>query len=296
MWTFRAMDTDVSIAAPGLAADAEETLAIEIAEIFADAERRFTRFSDDSELSRLNRATGSVTASRELIETLVAARRHVLATGGLFDPTVGAALVAAGYDRTFAALAPGPAAAAPPRAGFDELVIDEAARIVSRPAHLLLDLGGIVKGRTADRAAALLPAAGMIDAGGDAVVRGDGPGGDGWEIDVEDPADPARTVLALRLHDRAIATSAPNRRRWRSASGTAHHLIDPRTMRPSISDLAQATAIAATCEEAEVLAKVAFLLGAAGGARLLESRGAAGVLVDAAGAVHVVGDLEVIDG
>jgi thiamine biosynthesis lipoprotein ApbE len=67
-------------------------------------------------------------------------------------------------------------------------------------------------------------------------------------------------------------------------------------MRPASSDLAQATAVAASAEDADVLAKAAFLLGADAGARLLEQRGAAGVLVGTDGAVRVVGDLEIVDG
>ena len=298
MWTFRAMDTDVSVAAPGLTTTAEEMLAREVEAIFTDAERRFSRFRPDSELERLHRATGAVVVSTPMLEVLTAARRHVDATGGLFDPTIRTALEAAGYDRGRAG---GPLdrderGAPVPPAGFDELAIDPETHTVFRPPRVRLDLGGIVKGWTVDRAAALLPSPGFVDAGGDARLEGDGPDGTGWEIEVEDPADPRRTVVTLRVRDRAIATSAPNRRRWRAGGGIAHHLIDPRTGAPAEGDLAQATAVAATAEDADVLAKVAFLLGADRGARFLDERGVAGVLIGRDGSVHLVGDLEVCDG
>jgi thiamine biosynthesis lipoprotein len=102
-------------------------------------------------------------------------------------------------------------------------------------------------------------------------------------------------LITLVIADRAVATSAPNRRRWRAGAAWAHHLIDPRTGLPARSDLLQATAIARTAEEADVLAKVAFLLGATAGTRFLEERGAAGILITTDGAMHRVGDLEVTD-
>jgi thiamine biosynthesis lipoprotein len=291
MWRFRAMNTDVTVCAPATPA----AIAREVAWVFEAAERRYSRFRDDSELSRLNRATGPTAVSPPLLEALLAARRHAVSTGGWFDPAIGGALVAAGYDRSFSPggldrdREPGPVAAA----RFLEVVIDEDACAVSRPPELQIDLGGIAKGRAVDEAARLLPELGFVDAGGDAVLRGDGPDGDGWRVDVEDPDDARRVVATLVVRDRAVATSAPNRRRWRAGRGWAHHLIDPFTARPAASDLAQATVIAATAEEADVLAKVAFLLGAEAGARFLERRGAGGVLVGRDRAVRSVGAVEV---
>ena len=85
MRTFRAMNTDVAVAAPTLDDATEQQLAEQVASLFAETERRFSRFSSDSELGRLNRAAGPITVSRELMELLCAARDHVSDTGGLFD-------------------------------------------------------------------------------------------------------------------------------------------------------------------------------------------------------------------
>jgi len=298
MQTFRAMNTDVAVAAPTLDDAKEHQLAERIASLFAETERRFSRFRNDSELARLNRATEPIAVSGELMELLCAARRHVLETDGVFDPAIGAALCAAGYDRSFSpgALDRGAPIAPAVRARFADVALDERARRVRRSPHVQLDFGGFLKGRTIDRAAALAPATSMIDAGGDAVLRGGGLDGGGWLVDVEDPTDARRVLATLRLRDRAVATSAPNRRRWRAGGGAAHHLIDPRTGLPSTSNLAQVTVVAPTAEHADVLAKVAFLLGAVEGASLLEGRpGIAGVLVARDGSLRMVGELEVAD-
>jgi thiamine biosynthesis lipoprotein len=264
----------------------------------AYAKSTFSRFRDDSELARLNAASGPVEVSAALFDVLSRARAHVERTGGAFDPGVGAAVVAAGYDRSFS---PGALDRdeAPPRgaplASLVDLVLDARERIVTRPPGLRIDLGGLVKGATVDRAAALLPAVAALDAGGDAALRGAGPDGEGWIVDVEDPADASRVLASLRVRDAAVATSAPNRRRWQVAGRPRHHLVDPRTGAPVEGDLAQVTVIAPSAELADVLAKAAFVLGAREGARLLEREGVASVLVRTSGRVDLVGDLEMFD-
>jgi thiamine biosynthesis lipoprotein len=292
--TFRAMGTDVRVVTP--IGGAHEDVLGAVVSTFADAERRFSRFAEDSELSRLNRATGPTVVSPLLFDALMRAKRHVEATRGLFDPAVGSDLLAAGYVRSFAPGAldrPEPARRARPHGAFADLALDAATRAVRRPPGVLLDLGGFVKGWTVDRAARLLPAVGVIDAGGDAVLRGGGAVGEGWVLDVEDPFDAGDVVRTLRVSGCAVATSGIHRRRWVAGGEEQHHLIDPRTGRPSRSDVAQVTVLAASAEEAEVLAKTALLLGAREGLRWMRARaGVRGVLVRRDRTIETVGEVE----
>ena len=127
-------------------------------------------------------------------------------TGGLFDPTVHDALVAAGYDRTFDdVVADGPAVSARSvrRAGARR-----GTDASSSSRGFRLDLGGIAKGYAVDRAAELLGAAGpcLVNAGGDLAARGRS-----WPVGVET----ADGQITLALEDGAIATSGRDRRRWR---------------------------------------------------------------------------------
>jgi thiamine biosynthesis lipoprotein len=294
--TLRAMTTDVTVLVPGLSADAERHLSQKVAEIFEESERRFSRFRPESELSRLNRSGRLLPASASFLAALGRAKRFSRLTEGRFNPAIGGALMAAGYDRSFESrgerrsLLAGPQSVVP----FDRVAIDHRRRSVTLPPGVSLDFGGFIKGWTVDQAARLLPPTAALDAGGDALLRGTGPDGRGWIVDVEDPADPTCDVLTLRVRDRAVATSAPNRRRWRTPSGEMHHLIDPGTGRPADSDLAQVTVLADSVEAAEVLAKTAFLLGADDGRSLLRRcRRVAAVLVWRDGQIEVVGDVEV---
>lgn len=292
MFAFRAMNTDVAVTADG----DEEAIASQVAGTFAEAENRFSRFRKDSELSALNRAAGPFVASRELFETLARARAYVELTESLFDPGVGATLCALGYDRSFApgALDRERTGQRPRASRFLDVILDPRTCTVWRPGHVQIDLGGIAKGSTLDLAALHLTGLGAINAGGDAVLRGSGPTGDGWLIDIEDPRDPSRTIGSIAVSNAAVATSAGNRRRWRVGKSLAHHLIDPRTQMPSTGDVTQATVIAATAEQADVLAKTAFLLGAREGRRFLERQpGVGAVLIPTHGLPMAVGAVDV---
>lgn len=287
------MNADIMVTA---SSGDEQTIAEQVAATFDEAERRFSRFREDSELSRLNRARGPVVVSGELFGALSRARAYVELTDGLFDPGIGGALTALGYDRSFT---PGALdrykAKRPPRAGrFLDVKLDPETRTVERPEHVQIDLGGMIKGSTVDAATRHLCAAGAIDAGGDAAMRGQSPTGDEWLVEIEDPARPSRSIATIAVLNGAVATSSANRRFWRVGGSVAHHLIDPRTQASAVTDLLQATVIAPCAELADVLAKTAFLLGSRGARRFLARHsGVGGVLVRRDAAPLFVGDLDI---
>lgn len=298
MQTFRAMNTDVTLRVPGLGLGDEAVLATAAAEHFADAERLYSRFDAVSELSSLNRATTPFVATRALFDALVDARAYVELTDGRFDPCIGGSLVALGYDRSFVPDRASPASSYRPArvASFLDVVLDAETCTVTRPEGVAIDLGGMAKGRTVDRVAATLPIPSVVDAGGDGVMRGEGLEGEGYLLDVEDPRDPARVLLSVHVADRAFATSAPNRRRWRVGDETRHHLVDPRTGASGLSDLAQVTVVASSAERADVLAKTLYLLGEREAARFVSRHAdVAAVLVRHDGTTRLFGDLEVDD-
>jgi thiamine biosynthesis lipoprotein len=61
-----------------------------------------------------------------------------------------------------------------------------------------------------------------------------------------------------------LATSGAAKRRWLRDGVWQHHLIDPRTGRPAESPWLEVTVSAATCLQADIAAKAAFLLGSHG--------------------------------
>jgi thiamine biosynthesis lipoprotein len=167
--------------------------------------------------------------------------------------------------------------------------------VVRRPPGLRLDVGGTAKGLAADRAAASL--AGQtsfaVDAGGDiAIGANPQPPSRGQTPRRVGVAHPLESGLALEfeLARGAVATSGLGTRLWRTPDGFAHHLLDPATGMPAWTGVVQATAIADSTLEAELLAKLALLSGPESGAAVLEPGG--GVLVLDDGEVIVSGAVQ----
>jgi FAD:protein FMN transferase len=203
-----------------------------------------TRFSADSELSRLNAHAGQwFPVSAELESVLHAALDAHRMSGGLVNAGVLQSMVAIGYSRPLAD-------------GRSVVTLDEARPLPPLPEVLEVrpgqarvargsgvDLGGIAKGWMADRLAETLGPMCVVNLGGDLRARGR------WPIGVGE--------ATLMLRDQGAATSSTRKRRW----GDVHHLIDPRTGRPARTGLEEASVVAATALEAEVVAKTALLLG-----------------------------------
>jgi thiamine biosynthesis lipoprotein len=124
-----------------------------------------------------------------------------------------------------------------------------------------VDLGGLAKGWLADRVASRLGRNALANLGGDLYARGPGPDGDGWPVGFGE-----RTLL---LVDAGAATSGTERRRWGDG---LHHLVDPRTGLPAVTDVQEVSVLARSATEAEVLAKTALLLGRTAGASYLAGR------------------------
>jgi thiamine biosynthesis lipoprotein len=252
-WEWYAMGTTWRLFHGGRAeqADADEL----VAQVAAD-EQRWSRFRADSELSRLNAADGTpVWVSPETIDLLTACDHWREATCGAFSPLIGKALAAWGYaesrDDHALGVDASPGCVPVPR---DRLVFDSELRLARVPPGSALDLGGIAKMWSAQRAAETLvkrcsdPCL-LVEAGGDMVAaRGD------HTVRVEAPGD-----HAIVVHEgQGIATSGWSRRHWVNGDGEqAHHLIDPSTGAPG--PRAQATVCADDPIAAEIEAKVLAL-------------------------------------
>ena len=231
--------------------------------IFEREEQRFSRFRHDSELSQLNRSTGMwVEATSPFLEVVRLALDGAEATHGLFDPTVLRALEAAGYDRTFVAIeeqSGRPHHEPVPCGRWREIEVRD--DCIRSPEGVGLDLGGLVKGWTADRAAEAAVAAGLdwavVNAGGDLRIAGDGPP---LEIGIQEPGCAEEMACRVRVDGGALATTSVTQRRW---GPDLHHVIDPRIGLPARTPVLQATIWDETCATAEIASKRALLEGVA---------------------------------
>ena len=266
----RAMNTDILLAAEG---QANQLMAgFEHARQFIQTgESRFTRFSEDSELSELNRSAGKrFRASPDLFSVVALAQRFFHLTRGLFDPSILPDLRRVGYDRSMDVLREqGPAPLfesllAGERPSFSEMDLDESEHTILLPPGMALDLGGIAKGWIAEQAAVILSryaTACAVDAGGDMFLVGLPDGLEQWPVALEDPLQPDTILTSLKVDPGAVATSTVTKRAWKQAGKNRHHIINPRTGEPAVSDWISVTVVASHAYEAEVFAKALLIAG-----------------------------------
>lgn len=261
---FRALGSSIEVAVTDASALAEVERIVR--DRLDEIDRTFSRFRPDSELVELERGAGRPQhASRLFVELLNLACHAAASTGGWFDPTIRAALEAAGYDRSIEQVeASGPGAALPtsPAGRWREIRYHLDGCVVLLPEGTGLDFGGIGKGFAVDSALRALAGIGcgvLVNAGGDIGIAGPPPEG-GWLCEIAPDTDSAPETI-VRLERGALATSGLGRRQWSRDGERLHHLIDPRTGRPAVSPWTIVTVAARDCAVAEVAAKVGWLRG-----------------------------------
>ncbi|KAB1990287.1 FAD:protein FMN transferase [Streptomyces triticiradicis] len=257
---------EVLVTDPGALPVAEEVLRDELRAV----DLACSRFRPDSELTRVNLSAGNpVTVSERFAEALRAALRAARITGGAVDPTVGRAVIALGYDRTFASVRPDEARSVPvgrPAPGWQRIRWNQRTRQLRLPPHTRLDLGATAKALTSDRAAGRAAAATgcgvLVNLGGDLATAGPAPEG-GWRIALADAH--ARPVTAwdpaVAVTDGALATSGVRVRTWRRGGRVLHHIVDPATGEPAAVVWRTVTVAAATCVDANTASTAAVVLG-----------------------------------
>jgi thiamine biosynthesis lipoprotein len=257
-----------------------------------------SRFRDDSELAAVNAAAGSpVEVSPLFAEAVRVALTAAEQTGGDVDPTLGHALVAAGYYVTYEDVPPdGPAVQPRPPAPGAWKRIELDGTVLRIPVGVALDLGATAKALAVDRAAAAIAAetgAGvLVNVGGDLAAAGPLlPGG--WPVRLTD--DTAREHVrsagregpVVRMHGGGLATSSTAVRTWKRAGRAYHHVLDPRTGLPVEPVWRTVTVTAASCIDANTASTAALVRGTAAVGWLREL-GLPSRLVTATGHVHRV--------
>jgi FAD:protein FMN transferase len=273
----RTMGTTYSIRiADDLLAPAErQALQAAIDEALEEINRQMSTYRADSEISAFNRAEAEapVEVSADFLRVLRLALDLAEATGGAFDPTVGALVNLWGFGPDPAQRtrpAPEQIEAARRTVGYRHLAILPDGRLAKSIPELRLDLGAIAKGFGVDQVAQLLRERGiqnfLVEIGGETLAQGRNAAGEPWRIGILrpdfDPAPAALYGVATLTDGQAIATSGDYRNYFRDENGTVQtHVVDPRTARPVRHSVASVSVLADTCALADGLATALLVLG-----------------------------------
>ena len=253
-------------------------------------EAKYSRYRDDSVVSRINAAAGQGRATPIDAETaglLAFADQLHRSSGGLFDLTSGVLRRAwdfrAGRVPTEAELD-----ALKPLVDWRRVVWDER-QVLLPEAGMELDFGGIGKEYAADRAQALLAGAGVahgfVNLGGDLRVLGPRADGRPWRFGIQHPREPGSLAASVELRDGALATSGDYERFFVTPDGRrCCHILDPRSGQP-VTHWQSVSVVAPVCAAAGALATIAMLHGAEAAA-FLRGQGVAFLAIDAQGRVE----------
>lgn len=247
-----------------------DDLADEIGKVLDRVVAQMSHWEPGSDISRFNAGEPGrwQPLPREFEAVLARALQVSEASGGAFDPAMGALADLWGF---------GPAGARPFPAdsAIDEALRNSGARHIeqeSRRARRLvpaqLDFSGIAKGYAVDAVADRLRGLGhrdfLIEIGGE--LRGEGirPDGQPWWVDLEPVPGYALAPIRVALHGLSVATSGDYRRTFTHAGKRYAHTLDPRTGRPLENGVASVTVLHPSCMLADAWATALTVLGAEG--------------------------------
>jgi thiamine biosynthesis lipoprotein len=288
---FRAMAAPCRIRIAGSgsgSSGAQRALAAAEAEV-RRIEHHFSRYRDDSIVSRINAAAGSGQAVRVDAETAALLRfadQLHRESGGLFDISSG--VLRRAWDFKSARLpAPDPLREALALVGWAQVELGED-RVRLPRAGMELDFGGFGKEYAADRAASLLIDAGLthgyVNLGGDIRLLGPTPEGEPWRLGIAHPRQPGAVAMGVGVASGALATSGDYERYFDLDGRRYCHILDPRSGWP-VQHWQSISVLAPACLAAGALTTIAMLKGPDAEA-FLSAQGVPWLGIDAAGRLH----------
>lgn len=228
-------------------------------------EREWSRFLPNNELASINEAEpGSILSiSAPLLDVLFLADYYYHKTKGLFSPYLLKSLQSQGYNRSFPFKEAVRMGDIKPLLEDHPFTFQKEEGLLTKHTQEKIDLGGIAKGYAVDSASIWLRDEigakwGIVDGGGDMVVWSDSE--KDWRIGITDPYDEEKQLTNIVLNNGAIATSNKVYRSWMQGGEKKHHLLNGRSGKPANTEVIQATAIAKSCTEADIAAKMACII------------------------------------
>jgi thiamine biosynthesis lipoprotein len=287
--TIMGTEVTITVIAPSRG-EAESSIDAGMAEL-RRLDAMMSLYKDASEITRVNLAAGKgpVRVSPEMIEVVEHAAEISRLSGGVFDVSIGP-LVVLWQMRLKEGTIPTDEeiARVRPLVNYRNIEVDKKdSTIFLKRTGMIMDFGGM-KGYMADRVAELLKKRGVKNAviavAGDIWVLGRREDGSPWRIGVQHPREHDKTLTVLELSDKYVSTSGDYERFVIREKKRYHHIIDPRTGKPS-KGVISATLIGDKGAFIDPLAKIPFILGPEEGLKIVRKLGAEAIIVDEQGKV-----------
>lgn len=254
-------------------------------------EKILNYYSKDSEITMINKNAGNkpVKVSKETIEIIGDAIYVAENTNGVFDITMGPVISLWDFKKKVFPDAK-KLGEKLKLVGYKNIVIDKKnSTAYLKQKGMEVNLGGIIKGYAADKAAAVLQnngiKAGIVSVAGDIKTFGTKPDGTPWNVGIQNPRSTGKTdeILAVaNLSGQAISTAGDYERYFIKDGIRYHHILSTKTGYP-VSECQSATVITEKGVYADGFDTAIFILGPEKGMAVLKKLGFEGIIIDRKG-------------
>ena len=235
-------------------------------------ENLFSRTIPTSDVSRINGAQGeAVAVATETAQLVARALTYCEKSGGVFDVTAGCLTRLWDFHRGIV----------PEKQTLQQAVQHVDWHTVSvfqengtwyvqlTDPDAALDVGGIAKGWIADELGKYLQHEGfenfLINLGGNVLAHGHNAKGKPWTIGITNPFPDQSENVVVRCTGESVVTSGTYERCFQKNGVLMHHILDPQTGFPVVTDAVGATIVCKKSIDAEGFSTTALALGVEGG-------------------------------
>ena len=165
-----------------------------------------------------------------------------------------------------------------PLIDYNDLVLDESEKTVylKRPG-MMIDLGGIAKGFTADIISEILTEKGIksaiINLGGNIFAHGNKNKTDFWKVGIQNPlSDRGGIIGSIQVKNKSVVTSGTYERYFEENGIKYHHILSPKTGYPYENNISGITIVSDKSVDGDALSTSVFAMGVEDGLNFVNSR------------------------
>lgn len=164
-----------------------------------------------------------------------------------------------------------------PLIGYSDIELNDTDEtIYLKRKGMMIDLGGIAKGYTADVISDLLTEEGVksaiINLGGNVYAHGKKPNGSDWRIGIQDPFTERGGIIGtITTNNKSIVTSGIYERYIEKDGVKYHHILSPKTGYPYENEIAGITIVSDKSIDGDALSTSVFAMGVEEGMKFVNS-------------------------
>lgn len=261
--SFFAMDTIMTIELYGR--NSQEAFE-EIKQKILDIEKLADTKDENSILNQLN-TRKEAKVDEDTLNMLKAALDYAQKTNGALDISTYSAGLAWGFGKDSYRI-PMQEELEQLKSGIDYSKIEMEGNIVRIPENMQVGLGAVAKGYSADVAIEIAKRYeldyALINLGGNIVCFGKPLDSEYFGIGIENPKEPGTALAVVQARDKSLVTSGNYQRFFEENGIRYHHIIDPKTAAPVLTDVNLVTVVCNRSLDADCLSTSLYVLGEEG--------------------------------